>query len=47
MPKNETDLPSTLERSDEHAQRTWQKTQDSRLTSRTWPDASMSKVGRR
>lgn len=32
MPKNETDLPPTLERSDEHAQRTWQKTHDSRLT---------------
>ncbi len=33
MPKDkednsETDLPSTLERSDEHAQRTWQKTHD-------------------
>jgi cation transport regulator ChaB len=27
--KNETDLPSTLERSDEHAQRTWRKTHDS------------------
>ena len=27
--KNDTDLPSTLERSDEHAQRTWQKTHDS------------------
>jgi cation transport regulator ChaB len=33
MPKDQstskTDLPSTLERSDEHAQRTWQKTHDS------------------
>ncbi len=32
MPKDTkggTDLPSTLERSDEHAQRTWQKTHDS------------------
>ncbi len=32
MPKDsrsDTDLPSTLERSDEHAQRTWQKTHDS------------------
>lgn len=33
MPKgsesSETDLPSTLERSDEHAQRIWQKTHDS------------------
>lgn len=27
--KSETDLPSTLERSDDHAQRTWQKTHDS------------------
>jgi cation transport regulator ChaB len=27
--KSDTDLPSTLERSDEHAQRTWQKTHDS------------------
>ncbi|CAN5747189.1 hypothetical protein BH23ACT1_BH23ACT1_09040 [soil metagenome] len=27
--KNETELPSTLERSDEHAQRTRQKTHDS------------------
>ncbi len=27
--KSTTDLPSTLERSDEHAQRTWQKTHDS------------------
>lgn len=32
MPKgsgDKTDLPSTLERSDEHARRTWQKTHDS------------------
>ena len=33
MPKGSnsttTDMPSTLERSDEHAQRTWQKTHDS------------------
>jgi cation transport regulator ChaB len=34
MPKDESgrgedELPSTLERSDEHAQRTWQKTHDS------------------
>ncbi len=27
--KSDTDLPSTLERSDEHAQQTWQKTHDS------------------
>ncbi len=29
MPKNDDDLPSTLERSDEHAQAIWQKTHDS------------------
>ena len=31
--KTKTDLPSTLERSDEHAQRTWQKTHDSAVES--------------
>ena len=29
MPKKNDDLPSTLERSDEHAQEIWQKTHDS------------------
>ncbi len=33
MPKDkcDTDFPSTLERSDKHAQATWQKTHDSAL----------------
>jgi cation transport regulator ChaB len=29
MPKNDTDIPSTLERSDTHAQHIWEKTHDS------------------